>query len=301
LKEAVLIYNPVAGGKPSRRERHMLESVGVLEAAGIAARLTPTTAPGTASRIARDAVERGVELILACGGDGTIHEVINGMVPGNATLAVLPGGTANIFARELRMPLDPLRAARAIPGWKPRRIALGRAGWGDGSEQSSYFLCLAGVGFDAFVIHKLPRERARAFGVAAYVSEAILRVLRYRFPQISFRTEGREIAATFGVVQRTKRYAGWLHLAPGQSVFKNQFLLCVFKGTGRARYFRYAAAILARRHTRLRDVEMIETCKVKCATADPSRTVYFELDGELTGQLPATFELVPDALTVLVP
>lgn len=301
MKEAVLIYNPVAGGKPSRRERHLRDTIPVLEKAGIAAKLTPTTAPGTASRLARAAIERGVKLILACGGDGTIHEVMNGMISGGAVLGVLPGGTANIFARELAMPLDPLRAARAMQNWTPRRIAVGRATFENQRRSSAYFLCLAGVGFDAHVIHKLSRMRAVRFGVAAYVAEAVSQIFQYSFPAISFRTNGKEIIGTYGVTQRTERYAGWLHLAPGASLFKDQFLLCVFKGKGRARYFRYAAALVARRHTRLADVELVETQKVECAAVDPSTPVYLELDGEFSGQLPATFELVPDALTVLVP
>jgi diacylglycerol kinase (ATP) len=301
LKEAVLIYNPVAGGKPSRRERHLLEAVPVLEKAGIAAQLTPTTAPGTAGRLARAAIERGVKLILACGGDGTIHEVINGMIPGDAMLGVLPGGTANIFARELGMPVDPLRAARVIHNWTPRRIAVGRATFMNKRQWRAYFLCLAGVGYDAHVIHKLSCKMAVKFGVAAYVAAALRHVLDYSFPPISFRTEGREIIGTYAVAQRTERYAGWLHLAPGASVFKDQFTLCVFKGKGGGRYIRYAAAIVARMHTRMNGVELIETRKVECAAVDPSATVYLELDGEFVGQLPATFEIVPDALTVLVP
>jgi diacylglycerol kinase (ATP) len=306
LKEAVLIYNPVAGGKPSRRERHMLEAVAVLESAGMAARLAPTTAPGTASQLARSAVEQGVRLVFACGGDGTIHEVINGMVPGDAALGILPGGTANILARELRMPLDPLRAARAISRWTPRRIAVGRATWMNGSAgeetpQRSFFLSLAGVGFDAYVIHKLQRHLATRFGVAAYVAGAVRQVFHYSFPLISFRTEDKEVTGAFAVVQRTERYAGWLHLAPGASVFKNQFTLCVLRTPRRSRYLRYALAILAGRHTRMADVELIQTCRVECAAADSLNPIYFELDGELAGCLPATFEIVPDALTVLVP
>ncbi len=282
----------------------MLEAVGVLESAGIATTLLPTTAPGTASQLARAAIQKGIKLVFACGGDGTIHEVINGMVPGDAVLGILPGGTANIFARELRMPLDPLRAARSVTRWTPRRIAVGRACWRDESEapaKSSYFLSLAGVGFDAYVIHKLSRGFTRAFGVVAYVGGALREALRYSFPPISFRTESADITGSFAVVQRTERYAGWLHLAPGASVFKNEFKVCIFKSRRRLRYFRYAAAIVAGRHARLADVEMVEAGKVECAAADSATPVYFELDGELAGRLPATFEIIPDALTVLVP
>lgn len=284
----------------------MRQAVEALHAAGIAAKLVTTSAPGAARDLAERAVAEGVKLILTCGGDGTINEAVNGMTPGDAMLGILPGGTANIFARELGMPLDPLQAARELIRWMPRRIALGRATWTNGPEnshaaESRYFLSLAGLGLDAYIIHKLSRSLASALGVAAYGWEALRQVLRYPFPTIACRVKDREIRATFALVQRTERYAGWLHLAPGANVFKDEFTFCAFKSTRRWRYLGYAAAIAARRHTRLSDVELVQTCCVECAADDTSARVFFELDGEWAGQLPATFEIVPDSLTVLVP
>jgi diacylglycerol kinase (ATP) len=284
----------------------MREVVDALEAGGITAKLAPTSAPGTARGLARTAIERGAEVVFACGGDGTINEVINGMLPGSATLGILPSGTANIFARELALPLVPLHAARECARWSPRRIALGRATWTAGSQDSSamqsrYFLSVAGVGLDAYVVHKLSRHLARNFGVFAYGWEALRQVFRYPFPAITCRIDQREIRATFAVVQRTERYAGWLHLAPGASVFKNQLTLCAFKSPKRWRYFRYALAIIMRRLRSLCDVELVETCNLDCRAGDSGAPVYFELDGELAGTAPVSFELVPDALSVLVP
>jgi diacylglycerol kinase (ATP) len=228
------------------------------------------------------------------------------MLPGGATLGILPSGTANIFARELHMPLDPLRAARACAGWSPRRIALGRATWSVEAHnaqagESRYFLCVAGVGLDAYVVHKLSRNLARNLGVFAYGWEAVRQVFRYPFPAIWCKTEDREMRATFAVVQRTERYAGWLQMAPGSNVFDNQFMVCTFKSASRWRYFRYAFAIVTRRHNRLGDVELVPARHVHCGVPDSPKPVYFQLDGELGGVAPVTFEVVPDALTVLVP
>jgi diacylglycerol kinase (ATP) len=289
-----------------RRGDKMRRVVAALEATGVAARLTPTSAQGTAGSLAREAVQEGVMLILACGGDGTINEVINGMTSGDATLGVLPGGTANIFARELEMPLDPLRAAHELARWKPRRIALGRAAWGNGrrnphAAEHRYFLSVAGVGLDAYIVHKLSRRLANSLGVVAYGWEALRQVLRYSFPSIACRTEDGEIRATFAIVQRTERYAGWLHLAPGASVFTDQITLCAFKSPRRWRYLRYALAIATRRHSRLSDIAMVRARKVECTAAESPAPVYFELDGELAGVAPVTFDVVPNALTVLVP
>jgi diacylglycerol kinase (ATP) len=279
----------------------MRQAAAALEAAGIAAALCPTSAPGAARELARQAVAQGAGIVLACGGDGTLNEVINGLLPGQATLGILPGGTANIFARELGIPLHSVAAARALSGWKPRRIALGRATWTDASENSRYFLSLAGVGFDAYVVHSISRGAARRAGVLAYGWEALRQAVRYRFPQISLRSEAGESTATFAVAHRTERYAGWLHLAPGASVFRDDFTVSLFKSPRRSRYLLYALAVLARRHPRLKDVELIHARRLDCAAVDPSLPVYFELDGELAGRLPVRLEIVPNALSVLLP
>jgi diacylglycerol kinase (ATP) len=305
LKNATLIYNPVAGGRPARREgRVMRQVVAALEATGIAAKLAPTSAPGSARELARGAAEQGDEIIFACGGDGTINEVINGITPGDATLGILPSGTANIIARELALPLDPLRAAGACGRWTPRRVALGRATWRRDDSQSvasRYFLSVAGVGLDAYVVRKLSRDFTGNFGVFAYAWEAVRQVLRYPFPAFTCRMEDRDLRSTFAVIQRTERYAGWLHMAPSASVFSDRFTLCAFTSQNRWRYFCYALALILRHHTKLRDVRLVETCKVNCHAEDLAAPVYFELDGELTGTAPVTFELVPGALTLLAP
>jgi diacylglycerol kinase (ATP) len=301
LKKATLIYNPAAGRGSSRRERQMRQAAAALQAAGISTALRPTTAPMAARQLASQAVAEGAEIVLACGGDGTLNEVINGLVPGKAALGVLPGGTANIFARELGIPMSPVAAARALTEWKPRRIALGRATWRDPEEDSRYFLSLAGVGFDAYVVRAVSRAAARRSGVFAYGWQAMLQAARYRCPQISLRSEAGETTATFAVAQRTERYAGWLHLAPGASVFRDDFTVSLFNSPRRARYFLYALAVVARRHPRLKDVELFRTRRLDCAAADPSLPIYFELDGELAGRLPVRLEIVPDALSVLLP
>ena len=224
------------------------------------------------------------------------------------------GVSGNLIAKELGLPHDPVRAARELPDWRPRRIALGRVTWpaaGAGSTQDRsvdqrYFLSVSGVGFDAYVVYKLSAAFKMSLGVIAYVAEAVRQALRHSFPVFVCKVDGpqfrdREFRATFATIQRTGLYAGWLRLAPGARFFEAQFRVCLFKSRSRARYFVYAAAVLARQHLRLGDVELVEAQRVSCAAADPEQRINFELDGELAGELPATFEVVPEALTLLVP
>lgn len=304
LKKATLIYNPIAGRNPRKREREVRDAQSVLQHQGIFATLAPTVGPNSAKEMSQVLTAQGEDFIIVCGGDGTINEVINGIAPGGATLGILPGGTANIFAKELGLPHDPVRAASELPGWSSRRIALGRATWSErsgGAPEHRFFLSLAGVGFDAYVVHRLSPDFKMAWGVVAYFVEAIRQALRYPFPSFVCELDGRALAATFATVQRTRRYAGWLHLAPRAKILEPQFSLCVFKSRHWARYLVYALAVVTRLHRRLADVEMLQTQKIACGSATVDVPVYFELDGELVGKLPATFEIVADALTVLVP
>jgi len=304
LKTATLIYNPIAGRNPQKRERLVREAAAVLEKRGILATLAPTTGPDSGRELAGSLAERGEEFIIVCGGDGTINEVINGIAPGGATLGILPGGTANVFAKELGLPHNPWRAAHELPDWAPRRIALGQVAWSEANAAKPtrrFFLSLAGIGFDAYIVHKLSSDFKMRWGVMAYAVEALRQAMRYRFHPFVSRLEDRGIRATFAVVQRTTRYAGWIRLAPGADIFEPRFDLCVFKSPHWTRYLAYAVAAVTRTHLRLADVEQVQTQKIVCESETGQGPIYFELDGELVGKLPATFEIVPDALTVLVP
>lgn len=279
----------------------------VLSARGIAAHAVRTSGPGDAASLARAAAASGDDLVLVCGGDGTIFEAVNGLANTQVPLAILPGGTANITAKDLRLPHNPVRAAKALPGWVPTRIALGHVVGQPvtyGEESSSgcvdrYFLCVAGIGFDAYIIHHLAWRLKLSLGVAAYVIEGFRQLFRYKFHPVACKVEGREYEATFGIIQRTSRYAGWFRTAPGQSIRNSVFGISLFQSRRRSRYILYGLAVLARR--RMRDVDVLEADRVTFAALQAGERVLFELDGELAGQLPATFEIAPAALTLLMP
>ena len=313
LKKGTLIYNPIAGRRPAARQREIRKAAAVLRAAGLEIELTPTAGPAMAHELAEQAAANGADFILACGGDGTINEVLNGLANRKVPLGILPGGTANILAREVGLPLDPVRAAAQFARWSPQRIPLGKATWrtdgvspngapSQNGSSSRYFISVAGVGYDAHVVYKLSLKMKLSWGVAGYILEALRQAFRYPFQGFSCRTDdGPERFATFAAAQRARNYGGWLHLTPNARYFHDRFNLCIFKSMNRARYFLYAALVLARQHFRLEDVELVEARKLCCAALTARDIIRFELDGELAGTLPATFEIVPDALTLLVP
>jgi diacylglycerol kinase family enzyme len=140
IDDAVLIYNPVAGRIRGRHGEEMDRARAALIDLGVEVELQETTAPGAATQMARAAVDQGRQLVIACGGDGTINEVVNGLVGSQVPLAVLPGGTANVLAKELGLPWDIHHAARLVPGGALRRIALGVAIPEDTSRRRRYFM-----------------------------------------------------------------------------------------------------------------------------------------------------------------
>jgi YegS/Rv2252/BmrU family lipid kinase len=275
--------------------------------------VSPTAEPGAASELAKEAARQGTDIVLVCGGDGTINEVINGLAGSQVPLGLLPGGTANILAREVGLPLNPVRAAAELSRWSPRRIPLGKASWwpetasingapAQKEQATRYFMTVAGIGYDAHVVYKLSLQIKLSWGVAGYIMEALRQAFRYRFQSFTCRTQdGPDRIATFAAAQRAGNYGGWLHLTPDARFFDDRFNLCLFKSHNRARYFLYAALVLARQHFQLGDVELVEARKLSCAAQVAGETIRFELDGELVGTLPATFEIVPDALALLVP
>src|SRR5271165_4598918 len=159
IKDALLIYNPTSGGRRHRRFSEVEQAARILKDAGITTELAPTTARASATQLARDAVAQRRGMVIVCGGDGTINEVVNGMAGSQIPMALLPAGTANILAKELGIPWDIPHAARLIPGGTVRRIALGVAIPAEGREtrevprEGRYFLCVAGAGPDGAIVN----------------------------------------------------------------------------------------------------------------------------------------------------
>ncbi|HEV2380712.1 MAG TPA: diacylglycerol kinase family protein [Terriglobia bacterium] len=325
MTRATLIYNPVAGRNPVRRQAEIRSVADVFRQAKVDLRVEPTTGPGSAQGLARSAATAGAEAVVVCGGDGTINEVVNGLALSACPLAILPGGTANIAARDLGLSLRPVVAARDLAHARTRRIALGRVTWGrspgsvnggtagtlvsagqpgqgpGATPKARYFLSVAGVGFDAYVVHHLGSNLKRDFGVTAYVWKAFEQLWRYGFPPFLCQSGDREWRGRMALVQRTERYAGWLHMSPGSSLLNPEMKLFLFQGANPWRYFFCCAALVLRRHLHLRDLRVVESWPLNCCAESAAKTIRVELDGEEAGELPATFELVPDALTLLLP
>ena len=292
FRNAALIYNPLSGRLRWKRQRDLDRATHLLDAYGIRIVRIPTTGAGSATALAREQVAAGRDLIIACGGDGTVNEVVNGMAGSRVPLALLPAGTGNVLAKELGLPWDIWRAAEYIPAGEVRRIALGRAG-------ERYFICMAGVGVDANTVYRLSVKTKLSLGMLAYWIESFRQLLEYEFPLFSVRVEGQSFQAALLVVSRTKNYGGPVQLTRRADLFSDEFEVCLFQRRNRFLYLLYFLALQMGLLERFRDVRFLRTRRVEAQPGN--QRIQVQVDGELAGALPMDFVIVPEALSLLVP
>ena len=308
IKDAILIYNPASGRRRHRRFEEIEKAAAILKNAGITVEIAATTAPGTARGMAQLAVGQRRELVIVCGGDGTVNEVVNGLAGSRTPLALLPAGTANILAKELGVPWDIPHAARLIPDAVVRRIALGIASPpgvnGDGAAQHElvgrYFLCVGGAGPDGAIVNGVDEIFKKNAGILAYWAEGAKQLFRYDFPEIRVRSGGKERRATIIVVGRTAHYGGPFKITTGASLFEDSFEMLTNSATSRLQYLRCLPALWMGKLRKVRGIEAWKDTEVVCESAD-ERMVFAQVDGEPIGPLPLAFRIVPNALSILVP
>jgi len=306
VRHAALIFNPAAGGGRLRRQIHHLEEAQkILLHNGIETTLLTTDEPGDATEFARQCVADRYELVIASGGDGTVNEVVNGLAGSDVPLAVFPSGTANVLAKELRIPWDVRRAAELVPRSRPHRIALGVLSHLDGSRPDRHFLCLGGAGPDGVLVYSVDLNTKVHAGILAYWMEGLRQLVRYTFPHFRITSDGRELEASLIVVGRTRNYGGPFQITTGASLFENSFEIVALTARSAVTYVAVLSSLWLGRLRRRSDVHFWKTSAVRCETihcnGDAQVPVYAQVDGEPAGRLGVEFRIVPSALTLMVP
>lgn len=256
----------------------------------------PTTAAGTAPGLARECIEAGADLILAAGGDGTINEVLNGMVHSDVPLGILPAGTANVLAVETNIGTRMLRAAEQLEDWVPRRVAAGLI---ENAQQQRHFLLMAGAGLDALIVYNIDAKLKRAIGKVAYWIGGFGQLGR-RLPEFDVFADGHGMRCSFALASRVRNYGGDLTIARSASLLSEHFELVVFEGAHALPYVKYFLGVLTGRLAGMRGVSVLQSQSIEfeCASGPG---VYIQVDGEYAGRLPARLTIVPRALNLLLP
>lgn len=314
MRKAMLLYNPLSGRRRGRRLADVEVALSVLRSAGVEASAAPTRAASDATDQARQAIAEGCDTVFACGGDGTVHDVLQGLVGTNAALGIIPLGTANSLAHDLRLPLSPASAALTALTAKPRRIAVGRIEYQDfaGKRGTRYFTVTVGIGVDAHLFYKLDPLAKRRLGMASYYAKATHLWLTHKMENfaVEIEDEGQnqrtEVSQLLAV--RIRDFGGVLReLAPGASLERDDLRLVLFHTRSRLAYLRYVLRGLFGTNWKVPGIELVHSARAIChdvasSTASGTRSpIFVEADGELLGTLPAKISMVRGAVTLLVP
>jgi diacylglycerol kinase family enzyme len=302
MKIATLLVNPAAGRAELLRTQ-MPAMEALLKAQGYAAEFVETTAdPGSAAQIARNAATAASALVIACGGDGTVHGAVQGVARTDAVLGVLPLGTANALARNLGLPLDPLQALDKLLRYAPRRIPLGQM---ETSTHGRWFAVMAGCGPDGALVHSLSQavgsELKKRFGRSAYYGHAAR--LFFTRPWPVFRVEipetGQSLDAVALMASRVADLGGAFSGATQRARMTNERL---HLQVVRAPAWLSLPAWMACGRIGLPNpwLTTIEAAEVRCVPIGEEH-VYAQADAEPVGTLPMTLRMVPAALSLLMP
>ena len=311
MRRVALIYNPASGQHSNRRRAAIDKALAILREAGVEAKAHETIAPGSAGVLAEQAIRQGCDTIIACGGDGTVHEVLQSLVCTSVALGVVPLGTANALAANLGLHSSPAKVVRKLLTAVPESISVGQIFYQDatGATRSRYFTVAAGVGADALFISRLNPALKRRLGYLLYVIEGWRVWFTHSFPlfEAAF-VEGpgaqprvEQVSELLAV--RIRNFGGVLNnFIPGATLHHDGLRLVAFKTRSRLHYFRFLMAVAFGRQTFSREIEVLDAISVECrARNGSSPRILVEADGEFLGDLPVRIEIVPQAVTLLIP
>lgn len=292
-----VIFNPTAKGDKARRFRERLSEI------GRDATLIQTRHAGDASGLAAQAVKDGFDTVVAAGGDGTLNEVLNGLVrASNAATPVrlghIPLGTVNVFARELGIPLNIDQAWAHIRSGREAHLDLLRAEFEiEGSPQCRFAAILGGAGLDARAVELVDWRLKKMAGPLAYVW-AGLKALLEKPAMIEVVTPAGTSAGELVLFGNGRLYGGSYRLFPDADLRDGLVDVCIFPKAGWMTLLRCGPAVLMRG---LLPEKAVRRLRVRGVTFRSASRVPFELDGELAGCLPLTLTVLPGALRVVAP
>jgi diacylglycerol kinase (ATP) len=255
----------------------------------------PTDGPRHATEIVRSNLTRDLDVVVACGGDGTISEVACGLGGSSVPLAILPGGTSNVLARELAIPLDMAAAEELLFSGAPRAVPLYLA-------NDRPFLLWAGVGLDARIMAHMNWNLKRWLGRAGIFWTVAQEFFRYEFPRLAVTVDGVSREATFAVVCHARRYAGAWVIAPEAALGSGQLHLLAFEGRSRSRFLSLFRQIQLGRSGHLsRGIATIARGRTVTITSLENYPVEVQVDGDCVLETPIECRAAGKTVQILAP
>lgn len=288
----VIIANPKAGGGSAckairryiRRCKHRDWEVEILE----------TRYRNHAGEMALELARKPPDLLAVCGGDGTVNEVASFIPSPPYPVAVLPAGTANVIARELKLPLNPVRALDIGLNRSVRKVDLGELGPGARRR----FVFVAGIGFDAYVAAGVKPALKARFGMGAYALEIIRCLKTYPFREFQVRVEDCSYTATSCLVANAKSYGGGLLFCPRADMQDGLLDILIIQGKSRIRLARF---LLRAWLGHPKENDWTRRIRAGKLTVEGPAGIPVQADGESAGELPLEISLLPSTFPLVIP
>ena len=269
----------------------------LLTSADVSNQVLYTSRPGDAEGLARKAVEEGSVGVLACGGDGTLHEVINGVMghplASEVTVGIIPAGRCNDFVAAMDLPKTADGVADLIAAGKSRQIDLGAVG-------HRYFATVATLGFDSAVSQYVADGQVPRFlsGTPSYLYAIFLQILRYRDAMVHLEGEDFEYSGRIflAATANTAQYGGNMKIAPGAVADDGILDVCLVQSVSRWEVVMMVPRVFSGGHLTNPAVSMHRVRRLKIETEEP---MPIWADGERVAETPAEISVVPKALNLL--
>jgi YegS/Rv2252/BmrU family lipid kinase len=256
---------------------------------------------GDAASLASEAARKGEKLIIACGGDGTISEVANGILTSgkDAELGIMPSGTGGDFRRTLEIPSRSRDAARILRTGRTVRIDVGRVSYTDqnGRDATRYFVGVASCGMSTKVI-----ERVKADDVS-FVNALLKTAMRNEPVRLVVQLDDcheRHLVVSNLCIANARYFGGGMKIAPDARLTDGKFDIVSIGDLSALKIFTSAPRVYTGSHLSMPEVSHTLARKISARASDRNAEVALEVDGELPGRLPATFQIIPEALRVRV-
>lgn len=294
-----IIANPVAGGGRGLRQADALGAA--LRARGVDARLCPTSQRGDARAFAAAAAADAVDAVVSVGGDGTAHEIANGLRGFETPMGLLAVGTANVVARQFKLPTRADAVAALVVAGKMVRMDLGLR-FHPGAPEGERFLLGAGAGLDAAIVAKVEGGRTKTSSLLRWVGPSISTILSYRYPGIRVTADGEVISETaqYAIIGNCVMSAAVFPATPHARTDDGLIDVCLLHDLGVLKCMGLAVSVFSPRFTQRRDVVYRQASRVRMEPSG-AEAAPLQVDGDPAGLLPAEFGVESGALRLLVP
>jgi YegS/Rv2252/BmrU family lipid kinase len=304
MESLYFVINPTAAG--GRTNQLWPEIAAYLDKLGLSFNAAFTTAPGEATQMARQAVAQGHGTVVAVGGDGTINEVVNGLISpgekkGRARLGMIITGRGSDLGRTIGVPSDPEAACERLaqPRTMPLDLGLTEFTVG-GKRQSRFFINVAGIGFDAAAVERANRSFRRMKGTIPYLSALLLTLISWRNRAVEIVLDSQAPIQTkiyLVAVGNGQYYGGGMRIAPDADPNDGLFDVCIGHDFSKIEFLKLVPRVYEGTHVTHPEVTMHKAQRVEVRSEYPLAS---QVDGEIAGIAPLTFEVVPQALEIVV-